>query len=1220
MKILKVTIHNINSLRLRETIHFDDAPLSHAGLFAITGDTGAGKTTILDAITLALYGRLHRNKEVREVMSYGAVESLAEAEFEVQGEVYRSKWSIWRAHRKEEGNILGPERELSRWNPQKEAFEIIAEKIRDVDALVEEVTGLDYDRFCRSVMLSQGDFAAFLKASERERSDLLERITGTEVYTRISIAAFERHKLEQQRLSELEKQLEALEVLEEEAVAALAEELEEKKKAALEERKALGHAREQLAWLQKIQELSAQKEQWARQLEIVEQEKEQAKEDFARLEEHRKAQPLQGQLERLDDTLGQQKEFEVALSALEQQLQEHRAAAAAAEESQQQAQEEWRKIKEEAAAQEPLFEKVAALDVEAREKREPLLQKEEELKQLQEEGRQLQERLGIKRTEIAELTEEEKQLQLWRSENSSLSGLSEKLPLIQQQREELRAMLQGQRMAEQAITQLEKEQKGLARQIDKEKDEWAKLRSERDKLQSQFKKLLPPNYAEERSELMGLLSQEIEQLSENRQNLQELYRLTLEYQNQLKELSGFEEQLESLQSQELVLGKDLMTSLDAMDRLTQQLEFKRSVYQQQLMIANYEKDRAELEEGQPCPLCLSTHHPFRQHQVRPFVDRAKVEMEAVQARYDLVYNNHRMLLNRQKDLETQIEQLVGSEVKQLSGQVTRQFDKILEYEDKIARVAPGLGTENYALARTEILHRKIEESEALMRERQLARNQLGKLLGLLEEQEARINKVEKKLQEEQTALKILEGRLEMQQQQLSAQQEKFAQAGAQLDRLLQPYGYHFEVETAAKVFETLARQKEEWEVRTGRLQQVNRMAELARQEEQQIKKEAEANGQRQESLRTRFEAEEKAWKGLLEQRRQLFGDENLTEARQLLRERLEAAERKAEETAQQLRALLLDLGKLEQSIKEKTEGRRQAEKKAGQLGSALAKAVEKAGFDGLDSLRRALLDEGTVGHLSALRDQLAHREVEARQALKNTDESLQAEQEKALSEEDMESLRNQLQNREEVYSDYQQRIGALSEKLRQNEERRRKAAGLSSQIDAQRREYGRWARLNEVIGMADGKKFRTFAQGLTLQKLVQLANEHLQRLNGRYIINKRGEEDLELEIIDTYQADNRRSMNTLSGGESFLVSLALALGLSDLAGRNAQIQSLFIDEGFGTLDENTLDLAISTLENLQAGGKTIGIISHVKALKERISVQIVVQKRGNGFSSVEVIG
>jgi exonuclease SbcC len=138
--------------------------------------------------------------------------------------------------------------------------------------------------------------------------------------------------------------------------------------------------------------------------------------------------------------------------------------------------------------------------------------------------------------------------------------------------------------------------------------------------------------------------------------------------------------------------------------------------------------------------------------------------------------------------------------------------------------------------------------------------------------------------------------------------------------------------------------------------------------------------------------------------------------------------------------------------------------------------------------------------------------------------------------------------------------------------------------------------------------------------LVQLANAHLRNLYGRYIILKRKGEDLELDIVDTDQADNVRSMHTLSGGESFLVSLALALGLSDLAGRNANIRSLFIDEGFGTLDDQTLDIAITTLENLQAEGKTIGIISHVKELKERITAQIRVVKKGGGVSMVEVLG
>ena len=157
-------------------------------------------------------------------------------------------------------------------------------------------------------------------------------------------------------------------------------------------------------------------------------------------------------------------------------------------------------------------------------------------------------------------------------------------------------------------------------------------------------------------------------------------------------------------------------------------------------------------------------------------------------------------------------------------------------------------------------------------------------------------------------------------------------------------------------------------------------------------------------------------------------------------------------------------------------------------------------------------------------------------------------------------------------------------------------------------------------GSADGKVFRAFAQGLTLKKLSELANRHLLQLHGRYLLHKPNDQDLALEIVDTHQANNIRSIHTLSGGESFLVSLALALGLSDLAGRNTQIKSLFIDEGFGTLDESALDLAITTLENLQSKGKRIGIISHVTALKERITSQIQVQKQGSGFSLMEIVG
>jgi exonuclease SbcC len=174
-------------------------------------------------------------------------------------------------------------------------------------------------------------------------------------------------------------------------------------------------------------------------------------------------------------------------------------------------------------------------------------------------------------------------------------------------------------------------------------------------------------------------------------------------------------------------------------------------------------------------------------------------------------------------------------------------------------------------------------------------------------------------------------------------------------------------------------------------------------------------------------------------------------------------------------------------------------------------------------------------------------------------------------------------------------------------------------MSAREKEFNRWNMLRDLIGSADGKKFRIYAQSLTLRKLINLANRHLERLNDRYYIMKSEMEDLALNIADRYQGNSVRSMTTLSGGESFLISLALALGLSDLAGRNAQIQSLFIDEGFGTLDSKNLELVLQTLGNLQALGKTIGVISHVRELKERIDTQVQVIKKGNGISVIKVV-
>ena len=215
-------------------------------------------------------------------------------------------------------------------------------------------------------------------------------------------------------------------------------------------------------------------------------------------------------------------------------------------------------------------------------------------------------------------------------------------------------------------------------------------------------------------------------------------------------------------------------------------------------------------------------------------------------------------------------------------------------------------------------------------------------------------------------------------------------------------------------------------------------------------------------------------------------------------------------------------------------------------------------------------------------------------------------------------LDEQLQRLQGLSKALNERQGELRAQLQGDEQRRQGLQALFAEIGAKQAEYDLWQQLNSLIGSADGAKYRKFAQGLTLDHLVYLANQQLQRLHGRYQLARRSSGELELEVVDTWQGDVARDCKTLSGGESFLVSLALALALSDLVSHKTSIDSLFLDEGFGTLDGETLEVALDALDALNASGKMIGVISHVEALKERIPVQLKVHKSvGLGYSALD---
>lgn len=288
----------------------------------------------------------------------------------------------------------------------------------------------------------------------------------------------------------------------------------------------------------------------------------------------------------------------------------------------------------------------------------------------------------------------------------------------------------------------------------------------------------------------------------------------------------------------------------------------------------------------------------------------------------------------------------------------------------------------------------------------------------------------------------------------------------------------------------------------------------------------------------------------------------------------------------------------------------------------LAAALASSPFADRQAFLDALLDADTRQHLEQRKQALESALQQASALSLRARDALNQHQQQPPAEVDttqpLEPVQTRLQQLAPLLRENSARQGEIRQQLKQNTENQQRQQALQQEIALATQQLEDWGWLNALIGSKEGDKFRKFAQGLTLDNLVWLANHQLNRLHGRYQLQRKASEALELEVVDTWQADAVRDTRTLSGGESFLVSLALALALSDLVSHKTRIDSLFLDEGFGTLDSETLDTALDALDALNASGKVIGVISHVEAMKERIPVQIKVKKiNGLGYSRLE---
>ncbi|GGE35765.1 AAA family ATPase [Psychroflexus planctonicus] len=319
--------------------------------------------------------------------------------------------------------------------------------------------------------------------------------------------------------------------------------------------------------------------------------------------------------------------------------------------------------------------------------------------------------------------------------------------------------------------------------------------------------------------------------------------------------------------------------------------------------------------------------------------------------------------------------------------------------------------------------------------------------------------------------------------------------------------------------------------------------------------------------------------------------------------------------------------KLLENLRIKEESQQTISEDAKNLGSKLEKAeqdlllqVKEKGFQNIEEAAASRLKELDYQALQNQLTELTQTQQQAEIDVKHTQQAIE-ELKGKITIEDLEHLQQNIQEKQLELKETEKLLLELSRTIENQKEFKKEIQALQKQIEQTQAKNENWLLMNELIGDKTGKKFNDFAQDLSLQHLLSMANKRLFKLNDRYQLDRpTKDEGDDLVAVDFHMGNERRSVRTLSGGETFVVSLALALALSDLASKNVSINSMFIDEGFGTLDPETLDQTLDTLERLQAeSNKTIGIISHVEALKERIQTQIKLSKNGQGYSSLEVV-
>ncbi len=1073
MKILKLRFKNLNSLYGEWCIDFTAPEYIANGIFAITGPTGSGKSTILDALCLALYGATPRlgkiTKNSNEIMSRQTGECFAEVTFAAAAGQFVCHWQQHRARKKTTGNLIETRHEIA----DAASGTILEAKKRDVAAVIEQKTGMNFERFTRSILLAQGGFDTFLKADSDHRAPILEQITGSEIYTEISKRVHERQRNEREKLNLMQAETSGITILSDEQETAITAELHAKQKSENSLDAEYQKIESAVLWLNNIEKLRQEITELTRESETQVQINEKFKPQRKQLVQARKAAELEGEFATLSTLRRQQEldkeQLETAVNILPKKEQ----AVTLLETLLQKAVRATSTTKSTQKTSGQIIQKVRLLDQQLSDRKTAINTQEKEYRKLTAQISEQQQNLEQLQTDIKTVLQEIERTQAYQTENRRDETLITQLAGIREQINNLQEIANNVAEKEKTLQRAERKLRSAAEDVN---SQTLALNNQQQKNQSSQRLI-----QQKKSELQYLLKN----------------RLLREYRSEK----------EALLKEMLFLHK----------------------------ISELETERELLTDGKPCPLCGATTHPF-------------------------ATANTPEISSTEKKINT----------------LTQIIDQAEQLENAIRQL-------------------ELTEKEAL----------------------TKVNNIEKQLAKSLNEKKNCETNRDLNIAELDQLKQHIEQSQAALLARLKPLEINeIPVDNPDRLLVSLQKRHDKWlKIRDKKESFTERNSSL-NNETEKIEAIITTHSRTANDTKTVLAGYREEYARLSSERSELFGNKNpeIEEAR--LEKAVSDTElneketrKKWEQAQQALTTTNVQITSLQERIH-----KRDSEIQTGT--ARFITSLHKTGFTDEAKFLSCRLTAAERNQLNLQAQELDNLLNGLKTRQQDRENRLNEKLAKKVTAAELSELRSQQEKLSAALKELHDEIGGRKQKLADNQQARTKIKEKQALIEAQNRECRKWEKLHSLIGSADGKKFRNFAQGLTFELMVAHANQQLEKMTDRYLLLRDDKEPLELNVVDNYQAGEIRSTKNLSGGESFIVSLALALGLAKMASRKVRVDSLFLDEGFGTLDEEALETALETLANLQQHGKLIGIISHVPALKERISARINITPGPGGKSLI----